>query len=146
WVRERSQNTGSVMLDAADAFRRQLLRQPLALVGLQPHSVFSPVRQVSQDGHAEHDRRESLEQKKPLPTGESKKAIESNQRPGERTTDHAGDWNGYYEFRNGASARFGREPFTEIEDHARKETGFRDAEEEPEHIETRGSTDKHHGG
>ncbi len=95
--------------------------------------------------HAEHHGGQAFEQEQPLPSGEAAEAVQLQQRAGDRPSDEAGDSGRCHEEGDGAGALPRGKPEGEIQQHARKEPGFRHAEQEPHDVEHGGALHKHHG-
>ncbi len=104
----------------------------------QPFRVDYPVIKPKQDNDAENDRGYSFENEKPLPSRDTLAAGKMVQNiAGEWATDNSGDWISSHQQCHHLSPPMRWEPVGEIQNHAGKEPGFRDAEQKADCVELR---------
>ena len=126
WIAQRFQER-MVGLTAGIGFDL-LFEQPLFII-TQPACRGDPIVQVKPDHDANQHGRSAFEQKQPLPARPAVDAGKVHHDPaGKRAADDAGNRDGGHEQRNDAAPALGGKPIGQIENHSRKETGFRDAQ------------------
>src|ERR1700737_194412 len=125
-------------------FTFELRGQPGLLLGGEPTGLRRPVGEIEPGHDAEQNGRNALDDEKPLPAFQSERAVESEQEVGDRRTDHGGNRDGDGEGGEKAGAIFRRVPIGQIENDARKETGFRHAEQKAHCVEAPDPADDRH--
>jgi hypothetical protein len=118
-------------------------RRPLFLT--EPTGVLGPVVEKFERDHAEDDRRQALDDEQPMPALQAEQSMHLEQRARDRASDHGGKRHRRHEQRDDARAFPRRKPISEIEDDAREEAGFGDAQQEAQRIEAPLAADKGDG-
>jgi hypothetical protein len=127
-------------------FLVQPLRDPLALGRRQPLRLRRPIVQIAQDDEPEHDRRQPFEQEEPPPALETADAVHPQEGTRYRPANDTGNRRRSHEQGHGARALDGGKPVRQVKDHPWKESRFRQAEQEPQEVETSRARDEHHRG
>ena len=83
-------------------------------------------------------------QEQPLPSAQPQRAVERQQRFGDRRADDHRHGNGHHEQGAGPRAMRRRHPVGEIEDDAREEPRLGDAQQHAEQVEAPHAADQHH--
>ena len=138
--RLRRTSRGDARGAVRDAVRGRVLLGELrgnrvALLRGEPRCLRGSVGQQAPDADAGDHRRDRFEHEQPSPSAPATHAI-SVLHDGARHggPDHVGGGDGGHEQRHGAGALGGGKPVGEIENDAREESGFRDAEQKAQRI------------
>ena len=121
-----------------------LADKPGLLFRGQPVGLLRPVGEIEPGDDAEQHRGDALDDEQPLPALQAHHAVEPEQEARDRRADHGGDGNGDGEGGEEPRAIFCRVPIGEIENDAGEEAGFRDAEQEAQHVEAHLAADDRH--
>ena len=102
------------------AVRGKPLFQPLPFPIGEPGRVLWSVGKIGERHHAEHDGGQPLEEKQPLPPGQTAQAVHRQQRAGNGAADDAGHGVGRHEERNDPGMITPRKPVGQVQNHAWK--------------------------
>ena len=131
---------------------------PIALLALNPlhnHPLFlrsQPARfhgAIGKDPRkddSEQNRRQSFEQEKPFPAGESSDAVHSQKDSGERTAKNGRCRNRHQEPGENSRAVFFRKPARQVKSNSREKSRFGGAQGKAEHVPAFWSCDEDHRG
>ena len=112
-----------------------LRREPEFLLRRQPGRIARPVGQVENADDAENNRRRTLQDEKPLPSGDAEGAIQIQDGAGNQRTENIGDRHRVVEHRIVAGAIGEREPEAQEQHHAGEQARFRKTEEAAKRIQ-----------
>ena len=118
----------------------------LLFVIIKPGGLIRGVVKVEPGHHAEHHRRQPLQQEQPLPALQVPQPVHCQNVPGEDRTEHHGHRHGDHKQRVGAGAVIRREPPGEIDQNARQEASFGNAHQHAQDIERFGAGGEHGAG
>ena len=115
--------------------RVQVAFNQAAFLASQPLCCRGGVPEIEVDDDREQQRRCAFDEEQPLPSFEAVPAIHGvHDQARQRSADHAGERNGRHEHRGEACAPGNRHPVGQIEQHPRKEPGFRRAEQKTREV------------
>src|SRR6266567_2225041 len=97
---------------------------------VEPTRIGGAIRKKEEYHHSQDERRQSFENKQPLPAVKAQHAIGAEDEARDRRADHIGQWYRKEIGRRITGAQPGRKPQRKIKDHPGRETGFRKAEQE----------------
>src|SRR5690349_8162294 len=112
-------------------FAREFVRNPLALVWLQPASLLGPVRQINERQYPTKKRGNSLQNQKPAPSRQTS-PMQAQQQTRNRSSDRVRDRNCRHEHRNRFGAVLLPEPVRQVYDDSREEAAFGEAKQKTE--------------
>ena len=121
--------------DRSRVFALHVAAQPVPVVGREPSRLLGSIGQVEEGQHAEHHRREALDQEQPLPAVETGEPVQLQERFGDRCADHHRDRGGGHEEGAGPGPLAGGDPIREVEDHSGEEAGLGQAEQDAQRVE-----------
>ena len=124
----------------------QCLDERRAFVIRKPSGVLRVLGHVEEHDDPQHDRRQTLEKKQPLPPRQAGDAVHRQQRARHRPADDAGGQRRRHERGNRARALARGKPLRQVIDDAREEAGLGGAEQKAQHVETGGALHEHHAG
>src|SRR5258706_15614386 len=103
---------------------------------VEPTRIGRTIGEEDEYSNSQGKRRQSFENKQPLPTVQAKDAIRAEDEARYGSTDDIGQWYGEEIGRRIARAQPRRKPEPEVEDHPGRKAGFRKTEQESQHIKT----------
>ena len=125
-------------------FAFELCGQPGLLFGRQPIRLRRPVGEIEPGHDAEQNRGNALDDEQPLPSLQPQHAIEPEQEAGDRRADHGGNRHGDGKRGEKPRAIFRRVPIGQIENDARKKSGFRNAKQKAKPVKAPDAADGSH--
>ena len=118
---------------------------PGLLGGAQPTCVPWPIRKVHQCNETENDRRQTFNEKQPLPACESCGTTHFQQSTRSRAAHHTSDRGRCHKARHRSAASLRGKPVSKVENHAWKKSCFRNTKKESQCVKGPWAPDKHHG-
>ena len=120
--------------------------QRLLFVVVQPGGLIRRVVEVKPGHHAEHHRRQPLQQEQPLPALQVPQPVHRQNVAGEDRAEHHGHRHGDHKQRVGAGAVIGREPPGEVDQNPRQEARFGNTHQHAQNVERFRAGGKHGAG
>ncbi|MCY1514944.1 hypothetical protein D9M68_495120 [compost metagenome] len=118
----------------------------LLFFGRQPVGLHRLTLQVEQRHDAYHHGSQAFHQEHPLPVGQAEHAVHVQEPAGEGATQQQGARQAEVVDADRLAAALGWEPVGQIEDHARRETGFGQPQQKAQAVEGGFVAGEHHGG